>query len=212
MKRILKYTICALILGSSLTACDNATQPQPATNDNAILQLKAKVEEGDQIPADLALAPVSNDLVDESGSVIGTLDVTEDANYVYLRNALVHGWQIKKLRIFIGNRQDIPIVNGGTMDVDEFPLKFDHSTPQMICTVSINRGSVTGCNDISVYFQAVQLNFFGTEIAQPEGWADGISILNGYYFNHCLSVAGSHLGRGRKLAVKIRRVPRRWRP
>jgi len=183
MKHFCRLTLTMALIATVLFGCDSTVVEKQS--QSPILQ--AKIEEGDHFPQSEVLAPVVSDLKDLSDNVVGTLDITNDANYTYLRTSFSHGWQLKTIKIFLGDHSDLPKLNGGMMDLEEFPLKFALAQPQMVNTISVNRGSLGNCFDVCIWFHAVQLNFFGQEVAQIDGWAHGTSVLNGFYKNYCNS-------------------------
>lgn len=183
MKNICQFTLTLVLMLGLLSSCDNGiVEKQSQAPD-----LHAKIEVGNQVPENMTQTPMVMDLKDLSDNVVGTLDVFNDANYVYLRQSFAHGWQLKSCKVFVGNHSDVPKVNGGMMDLEEFPLQMAMGTPEMVSTISLNRSNLTSCYDVCIWFHAVQLNFFGQEVAQIDGWASGNPILNGFYFNHCPS-------------------------
>lgn len=176
-KIVLSFSMIALLA----FGCERETIEPVAANDVA---LEAKISPGNTVPV-LATVPAQTDLVDESRNVVGTLNVSNDGNFIFLYTALSHGWLLTDAKFYAGHRNDLPKVNGNQMDLEELPFQMHLQNPAMTATMQIPRGPLALCNDIAVWFRAQQYDWWGNVTAQIEGWADGTSILNGYVFTYC---------------------------
>lgn len=159
-------------------------------SDNSVA-LEAKISPGNTVSTEVT-APAQIDLVDESSNVVGTLDVSNNSNFFYLYSSLSHGWLLTDAKIFAGDRNNLPKVNG-SMDLEELPFQMHLQNPSMTSTVQIPRGPLALCNDFAFWFRAQQFDFWGNVVASIEGWANGTSILDGHVFTYC---AGSVANNG----------------
>ncbi len=181
MKKLFTFAIViasVAVLGSS---CEREVI-QPETQN---VDLTARVLDNSTTPQNLCATPVQSGLAEEGGNLIGTLDISNTStDKMFLDTRLTHGWLISDVMIFVGNRNDLPKGNGGIV-LEEMDYQFHFSNPRNQAVFQIPIGNQPPCFDVVVWFRAKQLNFFGQTVATTQGWADGTSILNGYYQNFC---------------------------
>ncbi len=181
MKKLLTFAIILssiAILGSS---CEREiVQPQTDAVD-----LTARILDENITPINQCATPTQINLINEGGNVMGTLEVSNSStDEMYLSNRMSHGWLLSDVMFFIGDRNDLPKGNGGIV-LEEMPFQFHLGNPRMNAIFRVPIGNMAPCFDITLWFRAKQLDFFGNTVATADGWADGTSILDGHYLNFC---------------------------
>lgn len=147
--------------------------------------LSAHILNGTQTPTNLCATPTQLNLIDDGGTIVGTLEVSNNnQDELYLSTRFTHGWLMTDIMFFVGDRNDIP-KGDSKIELEELPFQFHLQSPKMSTEIRVPIGNQAPCFDISVWFRAYQYDFFGNPISEIEGWANGTSILNGFYSSFC---------------------------
>ena len=180
MKDLAKIVLSFSLIALLAFGCEREVIEPMSDN---VVEAEAKISPGKTITTE-ATAAVQIDMIDESTTVVGTMDVSNDADFIYLYTALSHGWLLSDAKIFAGDRNNLPRINGD-MELEELPYQMHLQNPSMSATIHIPRGSLAICTDVAFWFRAQQFDWWGNPVAQIEGWAHGTTILDGYVFNYC---------------------------
>lgn len=181
MKKILTFAIALSALAILGSSCEREIiEPQTEQVD-----LTARIIDVNNTPQNLCATPTQINLVDEGASILGTMEVSNTStDELILNNRMSHGWLLSDVMFFIGDRNDLPKGNSGIV-LEEMPYQFHLDNPRMNAIFRVAIGNQAPCFDITLWFRAKQLDFFGNTVAITEGWADGTSILDGHYMNFC---------------------------
>ena len=185
MKDFFKIILTFTLIATLAFSCEREAIEPNTTND---IELEAKITVGNTVPA-LATSPIQQNLLNENGDIVGTLEVSNNTDFIYLATQFAHGWLLTDAKFYAGHRNNLPKVNGNEMDLEELPFQMHLQNPAAATTMQIPRSPLPMCTDYAVWFRAVQYDWWGNVAAQIEGWADGTAILNGFVFNYCAGSA-----------------------
>lgn len=158
---------------------------RPASDNNTPEISASTGHEGHYRPAVQCGASVFTDFIDNAATGYGSIEVLNDNKNLYVLVDMNHGWLLQSAMIFADNSANLPKAYGGTIEIEEFPFQFMHTRQVSEFTYSIPLSSINTCSDITIYAQAVQLDFFGNVQNTATLWADGTSVLDGFTFQYC---------------------------
>lgn len=141
--------------------------------------------EGIQRPANPCGTSAFTNFVDATNTVIGSVEVLNTDNEMFLLMDMTGSWLLKGVKVFVGNSINLPKTGSGMIEIEEFPFQYIHNRAQDKTTIRVDISSLALCNGISIYGQAVKLNQFGNVVQSRNIWADGTNVLNGKMFNYC---------------------------
>jgi|GEM_PF-7051271 len=181
MKKLSLLVLAIATLTIFGTGCQREViQPEAVQND-----LTARILNENEAPTNLCASPSQFNLVSKSGSLVGTLEVSNsNQDELYLGTRFSHGWLMTDIMFYVGDRNDMP-KGDSKIELEEMPYQFHLQAPKMSTEIRVPIGNQAPCFDVVVWFRAAQYDFFGNPIGEIEGWADGTSILDGYYSSFC---------------------------
>jgi len=120
----------------------------------------------------------------------GSVDVTNDSNFIYVTYTPANGWLLTQTHLYVGDCALIPVNNPGNPIPGQFPYNSTHSyVSTYTYQVPISTIGLGNCGCIAAHAVIVQLNASGQVIAQQTGWGNG-TVINpggnwGMKFDYC---------------------------
>ena len=181
MKKLVTLAIAIATIAVLGSSCEREII-EPQSQD---IDLTARVMDGNQAPQNTCATPQSVSLKEEAGNVIGTLEISNTStDEMFLNSRLNHGWLLTDVMFYVGDRNNLPKGNSDIV-LEEMPYQFHLANPRIQSIFQVPIGNQAPCFDVVFWFRAKQYNFFGQVVATTQGWADGTSILDGYYQSFC---------------------------
>lgn len=118
----------------------------------------------------------------------GSVEILNDDEQVFIITSMNQDWFLSDVKIYVGDPNAMPRGNGGVIQLEEFPLQYNHPNRVSEYTYTVNTAAMGACVGVTMWAHAVQLDMMGTEIGSIDLWANGTQTLNGYSFQYCKGV------------------------
>lgn len=124
--------------------------------------------------------------------LVGTLDVTNDAQNLYVTYHFTGSWYAGATHLYVGSAAGLP-VNGQNVPVPgHFPYSTIHNPMVQSYTYTIPLASLDPCYIIAAHADVYRLNSSGTVVQTETGWSFGTHFPGtnrwGWYSNYCTQV------------------------
>jgi hypothetical protein len=184
MKSISKLLTLALLTVFAVSCSEDSVNPRqsdtPAVEEaGGHLQLER--------PGSPCGAYQTIDLVNETGDVMGNVELVNDNSFLYLIPHMQHGWVITDMKLHTGKHQNAPVHSNGRLNTEAFA--FQHLVGRYVneTSVRIPVGPLSACSDLFLFVKSAEVDWFGNIINSDNLWLDGTAFSNGMYFTFCKS-------------------------
>jgi len=178
-KRLLFAVATFALLTVAIVSCKK-TAVEPAQSKD---ELTGRVIEGGCTPTSVTLM---------AGQTInaGTVEVTNDADFIYVTYTTTDGWLLTQTHMYVGDCALIPTNNPGNPIPGQFPYNGVHSNVTTYTyQVPISAIGLGNCGCVAAHAVVVKLDASGHVIATQTGWGNG-TVINpggnwGMKFDYC---------------------------
>jgi hypothetical protein len=122
---------------------------------------------------------VGTEVVLKAGQTIdaGTIEVTNDADYIYVTYTTANGYLLTQTHLFAGNCALVPVNNNGNPMPGQFPYKTVHNyATSYTYQIPVSTIGLGNCGCIAAHAVVVKLGANGQVIEQQTGWGNGVRI------------------------------------
>lgn len=132
---------------------------------------------------------VSYDYFAGQNILVGSLDVTNDDQNLYITFNFTGDWYTQQTHLYVGPASGLPTNNANTPVPGQFPYATTHNPITQSYTYTIPLSSLDDCYVIAAHSEMVQLDGSGNVIATETGWSDGTEFPDtprwGWYSEYC---------------------------
>jgi hypothetical protein len=132
-----------------------------------------------------------SDIKNNNGDLYGTVEILNDADYIYMLIEMEHGKFLDAIQVYFGDQASIPN-NGTNIVMEDFQFQAVTDRGATRYTVIMPHSSLSSCSDIVLWAQASERNMFGNTTSTSVTWMSGIAIYDGSFFKYCLGSCGSN--------------------
>lgn len=181
MKKRLLVTVAAFALLTVIIISCKKAAVEPVQSKEDIVT--GRTVEGGCTPTSVTLM---------AGQTInaGTVEVTNDADFIYVTYTTADGWLLTQTHLYVGDCALIPVNNPGNPIPGQFPYNSAHSNISTYTyQVPISAIGLGNCGCVAAHAVVVKLDASGHVIAQQTGWGNG-TVINpggnwGMKFDYC---------------------------
>ena len=126
----------------------------------------------------------------------GTIEVSNDANFIYVTYNTANGYVLTQTHLYVGNCEAIPVNAKGNPVPGRFPYKNIHNNATSFTyQVPISAIGFGTCGCIAAHAAVVKLDSFGKVVDAQTAWGAGTAITpgNGNWgtkFSYCTCAGG----------------------
>ncbi len=107
----------------------------------------------------------------------GTVNVSNDANYIYITYTTTNGWVLSQTHLYVGDCALIPVNNPGNPIPGQFPFVSSHNNvTSYTYQIPISRIPLGACGCIAAHAVVKQYNSSNQLISTETGWGNGVRI------------------------------------
>ncbi|MEM7037234.1 MAG: hypothetical protein AAF570_09665 [Bacteroidota bacterium] len=194
MKRITSYStnflrtsIALLLIAIATFSCEKEVIT-PQTQDTPTTVLAE--HEGLTRPDAQCGVSLHVDLHNASAIDVADVEILNDAKNLYILIDMNVGQHLDMVKAFIGDASGIEIYGGGDLNTEEFQYQ-TILTGVHRYTVTLPLGSLTGSQDVVLYAQTSQRDFFGNVTNVSEAFIDGLPLGNGGYAKYSIGTCSN---------------------
>lgn len=124
-----------------------------------------------------ACAPTEVTLLAGQTIDAGTVNVSNDASYIYVTYTATNGWVLSQTHLYVGNCDSIPVNNPGNPMPGQFPYTSTHNNVTTYTyQIPISRIPLEGCGCIAAHAVVKKYNSSNQLIDTQTGWGNGVRI------------------------------------
>ncbi|MBD3636350.1 MAG: hypothetical protein HUJ25_03335 [Crocinitomicaceae bacterium] len=119
---------------------------------------------------------------------IGSLDVTNDADYLYVTFNFTGDWYMGHTHLYVGDAAGIPVNGGGNPMPGQFPYQESHDPAVQSYTYTIPLAGLNECYAIAAHAEVMMINEEGEVVQTETGWSSGTGFSGnnwGWYSEYC---------------------------
>lgn len=134
---------------------------------------------------------ISFDYYGGQNILMGTLDVTNDENFLYVTFNFTGDWHMGQTHLFVGDVADIPTNNAGNPIPGQFPYAESHHPAVQAYTYTISLDELDSCYAIAAHTEAELHDVDGNVIQTETGWSHGTEFNGnswGWYSEYCTQI------------------------
>ena len=126
----------------------------------------------------------------------GTIEVSNDANFIYVTYNTANGYVLTATHLFVGNCEIVPVNAKGNPVPGQFPYKNTHNNiTSFTYQVPISAIGLGACGCVAAHAAVVKLDSKGLVVDAQTAWGAGTAITpgNGNWgtkFGYCTCVGG----------------------
>ena len=110
----------------------------------------------------------------------GTIEVTNDANYIYVTYNTANGYVLTETHLYVGNCQAVPVNRKGNPAPGQFPYKNTHNNATSFTyQVPVSAIGLGNCGCVAAHAAVVKLDCNGNVIDSQTAWGAGTAITPG---------------------------------
>lgn len=163
---LLVYSIIALISCSKDVASSN---PKPETD---VIRSAAKSTNNNFNCTAKTVTLIAGQNINA-----GTVDVTNDANYIYVKYSTTNGYVLKETHLYVGKCDSVPVNKQMNPVPGRFPfISYHNKITTYLYKVPIKSIGLGNCGCIAAHAAVVKYNSNGQLIDSQTGWGNGVSI------------------------------------
>lgn len=120
----------------------------------------------------------------------GSLEVTNDADSVYVSYHFNEGWTSQTVQLYVGSVSQLPVNGAGVPIPGHFPYSYTSNTPMTDVTFSISLDQLDECFIIAAHSELTLLDEEGSIIQSETGWSYGTPFSStnrwGWFSEYCV--------------------------
>lgn len=164
----------------ALTACqENVVEETTSTayqNNSAVYQVTGGCSETYTLYAGQTIAS-------------GTLEVSNDADSIYVTYTTTNGWELTETQLYVGDLAGLPATKNGNPKVGNFPYKTNHTTGTTSMSYAVAIDDNIDCYVVAAH-ASVQLVQGGVVVQTETAWSEGTNLTTrgswATYSTYCL--------------------------
>lgn len=121
---------------------------------------------------------------------VGTLEVSNDADSIYVVYTTTGGWELVETQLYVGDLAGLPANKNGMPKIGQFPYKANHSGSTTTYSYSIPVDDNISCYSVAAH-ASVQLVQGGTVVQSETAWSEGVRLVSkgswATYSTYCLT-------------------------
>ncbi len=174
-------TLLLLLFAITLTSCEKESFQIASTESE--LNLQAKI--GHVLP-DMQCGTSSHDSIrGTNGVVLGTVEILNSENNIHILITMNTGFFLESVFANFGESSNIP-VNNNTMVLEDFMFQDYIEEGATEYTVVYPTNALPACNDIVLYANVAERNWFGQTISTQDSWIGTNVFADGFFNKYCL--------------------------
>jgi len=178
-------------LGLILSSCNKELETTLVDTDNIEIDDQGQLKCGSNNTVTICGNSLTKQLLNSSNTSRGTITVSNDANYLYVKYTGSNSWKFSQVNLYVGNCNNVPLTSSGTANINCYPYRYSNNCPFSSITYKIPLSKVGNCFCVSAY--AVGKLYKNGCWTTNTLWAQGQAVGNtnfGTKFEYCKQTCG----------------------
>ena len=133
------------------------------------------------------------DLRNHADQLVGSVEILNDETQLYILIDMEFGQHLDHVKAFLGSAAGIEVYGDGDLNMEEFQFQNLMNGAHRY-TIQLPLGSLSGSQDLVLFTQVSQRDFFGNVTSTSDAYLDGLTIGNGEYVKYSIGTCGAFSG------------------